>query len=317
MLAEDRGANVPVEIAEGETSLGEAQVNVHHKTSLAEAPELAGNPENAELLDAQGRGSAHASGAHGNRFAEQRGGLAADPNFDENLGMSADKRRVVDSGTKRPVPGLGESPEKNLTLEQEGKITARPKEQSLKDILDEQATSPEDEMNDRIDSSSELDDESGGSAGGSHSRMRDTSGGIETEEEEAAPKSEAKQTESHESESKESEDEYDDSDPGQRRARELQRQMDIEDNLPEKAKKLDREPRDKKISDSFNKKELEDSGWLKKQEPDPGRRRQLMDWLKKKHASGEPHEHLNPGSPEAEQALQDWRNEVGGNPVPR
>ena len=159
MLAEDRGANVPVEIAEGETSLGEAQVNVHHKTSLAEAPELAANEENLELLNAQGRGSAHAAGAHGNQFATPRGGLAADPGFEENLGMSGDQRRLVDSETGQPVPGLGESPEKNLTLEEQGNITARPKEQSLEDILNEQAQSPEDEMIDRIDSSSEFDDD--------------------------------------------------------------------------------------------------------------------------------------------------------------
>jgi hypothetical protein len=96
-LAGDRGLNVPSELADGETSLGEAQVNVHHKTSLAEDPTQAANPENLELLDAQGGGSAHARGAHGNDFARQRSGLAADPNFDDNLGFSGDKRRGVGS----------------------------------------------------------------------------------------------------------------------------------------------------------------------------------------------------------------------------
>lgn len=96
-LAEDRGLNVPTELAEGETSLGEAQVNVHHKTSLAEDPTQAANPENLELLDAQGGGSAHAAGAHGNDFARQRSGLAADPDFDQNLGFQGDKRRGVPS----------------------------------------------------------------------------------------------------------------------------------------------------------------------------------------------------------------------------
>jgi Domain of unknown function (DUF4157) len=161
MLAQDRGQNVPVEISEGETTLGEAQVNVHHKTSLAEDPTQAASEENLELLDAQGGGSAHKAGAHGNEFAKQRGGLAADPTFDENLGMSADQRRVVDSATGKNVPGLEKSPESNLTLEEQSNITARPQERSLEDILNEQSVhnSPEDELIDRIDSSSDFDDD--------------------------------------------------------------------------------------------------------------------------------------------------------------
>jgi hypothetical protein len=159
MLAQDRGANVPVEIAEGETTLGEAQANVHHIQALNEAPELAASEENSEILDAQGRGSAHKAGAHGNDFGAPRNGVPANPEFDKNLGMSGDMRRVTDSGTGRTVPRLGESPEKNLTVEEQGNITARPREQSLEDILNDEARSPEDEWNDRIDSSTEPDDE--------------------------------------------------------------------------------------------------------------------------------------------------------------
>jgi hypothetical protein len=321
MLAEDRGANVPVEIADGETSLGEAQVNVHHKTSLAEAPELAAKEENLELLDAQGRGSAHASGAHGNRFAEQRGGLAADPDFDENLGMSADKRRVIDSETGRIVPGLGESPEKNLTLEEEGNITARPKEQSLEDILNDQASSPEDGMNDRIDSSSELETEPQENEPGENEPEENEPEENETEENESegdepeeneSEGNEPEENEPEENQPEESEDEDENSDPGKRIARKIRKSMDIEDNLSEEAKKLDRKPRKEPISDSYDKADLDP--WLRKSGLDEDEIRDFGDWLKRKHAKGEPHDHLKPFSPKAKQTLQQWRDETGGGP---
>ena len=56
---------------------------------------------------------------------------AAESEF-EGLGMQGDERRLYDSATAEHVPGLGE--------EVEGNFTARPKPQSLEDILDEQAT---------------------------------------------------------------------------------------------------------------------------------------------------------------------------------
>jgi hypothetical protein len=137
-----------------------------------------------------------------------------------------------------------------------------------------------------------------GAAGENDPKVTGGGDGTETEE-----------TEPEEDELDEGEGD-DDSDP----ARKLEKQLKIEDELSPKAERLDRKPRKEKISDSFNKKELEDSGWLKKREPDKVRRRRFMDWLEKNHNSGEPHEHLNPGSPEAERALQDWRDEEGGDP---
>lgn len=61
-------------------------------------------------------------------------------------------------------------------------------------------------------------------------------------------------------------------------------------------------PRKNRISDG-NKVELEDSGWLKKKLSDPDRRREFMKWLEKNHKQGEAHEHLKPGSREAQRML--------------
>jgi hypothetical protein len=62
-------------------------------------------------------------------------------------------------------------------------------------------------------------------------------------------------------------------------------------------------PRRQRISDG-NKVELEDSGWLKKKLPDADRRREFMKWLEANHQQGEAHEHLRPGSREAEAMLR-------------
>jgi nucleoid DNA-binding protein len=72
------------------------------------------------------------------------------------------------------------------------------------------------------------------------------------------------------------------------------------------------------------KSELEDSDWLKKRLPDAGDRRKFMDWLKKGHKVGElgaeveqgqrgteGHEHIRPGSPEAEAKVSEWESEQG------
>lgn len=69
-------------------------------------------------------------------------------------------------------------------------------------------------------------------------------------------------------------------------------------------------PRRERISDG-NKVELEASGWLKKKLPDPERRREFMKWLESNHKQGEAHEHLRPGSREAEAKLQQFLAEAG------
>ena len=79
---------------------------------------------------------------------------------------------------------------------------------------------------------------------------------------------------------------------------------DYEDNLRTEAPKWER------ISDA-NKKELEDSDWLKKKVPGDDDRRNFMKWLEKNHKAGEEHAHLNPGSPYAEKMLQRWLEEEG------
>jgi hypothetical protein len=62
-------------------------------------------------------------------------------------------------------------------------------------------------------------------------------------------------------------------------------------------------PKRQRISDG-NKVELEDSGWLRKKLPDADRRREFMKWLEANHKQGEAHEHLRPGSPQAEEMLR-------------
>jgi hypothetical protein len=70
--------------------------------------------------------------------------------------------------------------------------------------------------------------------------------------------------------------------------------------------------------------ELEDSAWLKKRLPAKNDQREFMDWLKKGHREGdlgkeiepgqketEGHEHLSPGSPEAEEKVREWEREKG------
>jgi hypothetical protein len=69
-------------------------------------------------------------------------------------------------------------------------------------------------------------------------------------------------------------------------------------------------PRSQRISDG-NKAELENSGWLKAQLPDPADRREFMKWLQRGHELGEEHVHLRPGSPEAQEALSEWSAETG------
>jgi hypothetical protein len=63
--------------------------------------------------------------------------------------------------------------------------------------------------------------------------------------------------------------------------------------------------RQTRISDG-NKQELEDTGWLRRLLPDAARRREFMEWLQRGHEIGEEHVHLRPGSPEAEQAVQEF-----------
>jgi trimeric autotransporter adhesin len=60
-----------------------------------------------------------------------------------------------------------------------------------------------------------------------------------------------------------------------------------------------------RISDAA-KTELENSGWLKEEEPNPSARTRFMKWLETEHKlveEGGDHEHLRPGSPDAQRAL--------------
>jgi hypothetical protein len=68
--------------------------------------------------------------------------------------------------------------------------------------------------------------------------------------------------------------------------------------------------RNQRISDA-NKAELEASGWLRAQLPDPEDRRAFMEWLQRRHETGEEHVHLSPGSPEAQRDLNEWQAETG------
>ena len=72
-------------------------------------------------------------------------------------------------------------------------------------------------------------------------------------------------------------------------------------------------PRRTPISDTYRKSELEDSGWLKRRIPDPERRRKFMKWLQRYHpmeeTTGEEHPHLDPGSPEAEEMVEQFEQE--------
>ena len=70
-----------------------------------------------------------------------------------------------------------------------------------------------------------------------------------------------------------------------------------------------RQPRFEWMSDA-DKKELEESGWLKanlSREPEP--RRRFMKWLEANHKQGEEHRHLRPGSPYAREMLARFREE--------
>ena len=87
---------------------------------------------------------------------------------------------------------------------------------------------------------------------------------------------------------------------------------DFEDD-PEVAKwerKFAGKPQRQRISDA-NKQELQDSGWLKQKLPDESRRRRFMKWLEERHnlREGKEHEHLKPGSPEAQQAVDEFNAE--------
>jgi hypothetical protein len=92
-LVDDIGLDNVVALADGKIGWKEAGAQVHHKTMLAEAPELGRTEENLEPLGDR----AHRYGAHGNDYRTKRGGLAANPDFDENLGFSGDRRRGVPS----------------------------------------------------------------------------------------------------------------------------------------------------------------------------------------------------------------------------
>lgn len=91
---------------------------------------------------------------------------------------------------------------------------------------------------------------------------------------------------------------------------------DFENARPKQA-----EPPKSKIS-TAEKSELENSAWLKKRVKSEGDRRKFMKWLKKGHKEGDlgaelkpgdrdvgKHEHLRPGSPEAEAKVSQWEAE--------
>ena len=56
-----------------------------------------------------------------------------------SIGISADRRRLVDSITGRPVAAPGAPLESHMSLADEGALTARPKNKDLSAMLDEQA----------------------------------------------------------------------------------------------------------------------------------------------------------------------------------
>ncbi len=60
-----------------------------------------------------------------------------------------------------------------------------------------------------------------------------------------------------------------------------------------------------------DKDELQKSGWLRKRMPDVEDGRRFMKSLQEKHAEGARHDHLSPGSPEAQEQLRDWLTETG------
>lgn len=88
---------------------------------------------------------------------------------------------------------------------------------------------------------------------------------------------------------------------------------DFEDLEPEGAakpkKRKSRDPedseKDEPISDSYSKKELENSGWLRRRLPNASDRRLFMEYLQEGHA-GAGHSHLNPGSRQADSILNNW-----------
>jgi hypothetical protein len=93
------------------------------------------------------------------------------------------------------------------------------------------------------------------------------------------------------------------------------------DELGESRRPTARE--DTRIS-TGNKTELENSEWLKKRLPDAEKRRKFMEWLEKNHGAGETgtevkpgqretekHDHYNPGSKAAEEAVKNWEREEG------
>ena len=82
-----------------------------------------------------------------------------------------------------------------------------------------------------------------------------------------------------------------------------------DDYWEEKYGQDDPPPRQERISDA-NKAELEDSGWLKNKLKEPQLRRDFMKWLEQGHKQGEAHEHLRPGSPEAEAKLAEFLAEM-------
>ena len=70
-----------------------------------------------------------------------------------------------------------------------------------------------------------------------------------------------------------------------------------------------------RISDG-TKAELQESGWLKEQLPDVNDRRDFMKWLEDNHRMGEEHNHLAPGSPEAQTQLNEWMKQTGHAAAP-
>ena len=85
-------------------------------------------------------------------------------------------------------------------------------------------------------------------------------------------------------------------------------------------------PEPSRIS-TTEKSELENSSWLKKRLPQAADRKKFMDWLKAGHKEGDlgaelkaghrdlgKHEHLSPGSSEAESKVREWESEQGRTP---
>jgi len=152
-----------------------------------------------------------------------------------------------------------------------------------------------------------------GAAGENDPKTMDTAE-AGTEEEEAAPEAETEETEPHEDgpEKNGDEGEEEPGDSGDEDGDDPDSQ-EGKRKIPEKFRKLEEMPRDEKISDSFDKPDLDP--WLKRKGLSKKQREDFKESLQKGHEKGEEHTHLKPYSDTAEKKLQQWLDEQARKPV--